>query len=110
MTELAAPNFSLDGRIRPRPAVAALASLQVGQSAAIAALVAPPELTLQMMEMGLVKGRSITLLRKAPFGGPVAIELDGSILSLRRDEAELVLVSGDGSTASDSDQDGTQTR
>jgi len=45
-----------------------------------------------MMEMGLIKGKKIEVLFRAPFGGPIAIDVDGYTLSLRKDEATLVLV------------------
>ena len=32
------------------------------------------------------------LLFRAPFGGPIAIDVDGYTLSLRKDEAALVLI------------------
>ena len=46
----------------------------------------------KMMEMGLVEGKNIQVLFHAPFGGPIAIDVEGYTLSLRKDEAELVLV------------------
>jgi len=46
----------------------------------------------KLMEMGLVNGKAITVLFKAPFGDPIAIDVQGYILSLRLDEAKLILV------------------
>lgn len=45
-----------------------------------------------MMEMGLVEGKLLRVLFRAPFGGPIAIDVDGYTLSLRKDEAELITV------------------
>ena len=45
-----------------------------------------------MMEMGLVEGKKLEVLFRAPFGDPIAIDVDGYTLSLRKDEAQLVLV------------------
>lgn len=45
-----------------------------------------------MMEMGLIEGRILRVLFRAPFGGPMAIDVNGYTLSLRKDEAELVFV------------------
>jgi Fe2+ transport system protein FeoA len=42
------------------------------------------------MEMGVIKGRILTVLYRAPFGDPMAIDIDGYVLSLRKDEACLV--------------------
>lgn len=46
----------------------------------------------KMMEMGLVEGKLLRVLFRAPFGGPIAIDVDGYTLSLRKDEAELITV------------------
>jgi Fe2+ transport system protein FeoA len=44
------------------------------------------------MEMGLVVGKKLKVLFKAPFGDPIAIDLGGYVLSLRLDEAKLINV------------------
>lgn len=46
----------------------------------------------KLTEMGLVSGQIITTLFKAPFGDPIAIELNGSVLSLRLEEAQFIEV------------------
>ena len=46
----------------------------------------------KLTEMGLVAGQLITTLFKAPFGDPIAIELNGSVLSLRLEEAQFIEV------------------
>jgi Fe2+ transport system protein FeoA len=42
--------------------------------------------------MGLFKGCKVAVLFRAPFNGPMAIDLGTSVLSLRLDEAEMVVV------------------
>lgn len=49
-------------------------------------------LRVKLMEMGMVKGKFLTVLYRAPFGDPIAIDVDGYVLSLRKDEAKLVEV------------------
>lgn len=44
----------------------------------------------KLMEMGVLIGRELSVLFKAPFGDPIAIDVDGYILSLRLDEAKLI--------------------
>lgn len=44
------------------------------------------------MEMGLLPGKAVTVLFRAPLGDPIAIDVNGYILSLRLDEAALILV------------------
>jgi ferrous iron transport protein A len=54
------------------------------------ASVSQSELKVKLMEMGVIKGRVLTVLYRAPFGDPIAIDVDGYVLSLRKDEARLV--------------------
>ena len=46
----------------------------------------------KLMEMGIVKGQPLYVLFKAPFGDPIAVDVNGYILSLRLDEARLINV------------------
>ena len=89
---LGEPNFSID-HIGEKTHL--LSELCKGQSGRIAGLSAEPKLALAMLEMGLVCGRRVKFLQAASLGGPVAIDIGGSILSLRRDEARSVLVTLD---------------
>ena len=47
--------------------------------------------------MGLLAGTRVTLVRAAPMGDPLEIKLRGYHLTLRKTEAEHVLVEPDGS-------------
>ena len=44
----------------------------------------------QLMEMGVVRGIQVQLIRFAPLGDPIEVDLRSSVLSLRRYEAALV--------------------
>jgi len=44
------------------------------------------------MEMGLVEGKQLRVLFRAPLGDPIAIDVEGYVLSLRVDEADLIAV------------------
>lgn len=46
----------------------------------------------KLMEMGLIEGSEIKTLYRAPLGCPMAIEISGSVLSLRLDEAQQIHV------------------
>jgi ferrous iron transport protein A len=46
----------------------------------------------KLLAMGLTKGTRFTVVRVAPLGDPVEIEVRGYKLSLRKDEAEVLLV------------------
>ncbi|MEP7263669.1 MAG: FeoA family protein [Bacteroidota bacterium] len=46
----------------------------------------------KLLEMGCLPGEIITIDRFAPFGCPMAIDVSGSILSIRMDEADHIIV------------------
>lgn len=50
------------------------------------------ELYAKLIEMGLYKGKQVKVLFKAPFGDPIAIDIEGYVLSLRKDEADQVQI------------------
>lgn len=50
------------------------------------------EVRQRLLEMGLTKGVSIQIIRLAPLGDPIEIALRGYRLSLRRKEAEAVMI------------------
>jgi len=53
----------------------------------------------QLMELGIVSGQEVTVLFHAPFGDPIAIDMNGYVLSLRKSEAALIEVQRCESTA-----------
>jgi len=44
----------------------------------------------RLMEMGLIEGAELQLIRRAPFGDPLQLRLGDYELSLRSSEAELI--------------------
>ena len=52
--------------------------------------IANSNLLVSMMEMGVLPGKKISLLKKAPFNGPMAFIIDGNVLALRIEEADLI--------------------
>jgi ferrous iron transport protein A len=69
-----------------------LTSLEVGQRAVVAEIKIPAEHRGRLLEMGVLVGTSIELVRFAPLGDPVEIKVRGYNLSLRKHEAEQILV------------------
>lgn len=47
---------------------------------------------LQLMEMGIFPGEYVFVDRIAPLGDPISVNVNGSLISLRRAEAAVVLV------------------
>ena len=50
------------------------------------------EVSIKLMEMGLVPGESVLLEQVAPLGDPISVNVSGYHLSLRLDEAEQIFV------------------
>jgi Fe2+ transport system protein FeoA len=69
-----------------------LSSVAVGKTATVAEFKMPPESRSRLMEMGLLVGTSVELVRFAPLGDPVEIKVRGYNLTLRKHEAEQILV------------------
>lgn len=69
-----------------------LTSLALGTTAKVAAINVPPADKSRLMEMGLLVGTQVELVRFAPLGDPLEIKVRGYNLTLRKHEAELILV------------------
>jgi len=74
------------------PVLQSLTTLPAGQTATVAEIQVPPESRARLMEMGLLAGTRIELVRFAPLGDPVEIKLRGYNLTLRKHEAERIFV------------------
>ena len=68
-----------------------LDTLALGQSATIKEFT-DDFLSLKFIEMGCLPGEKIKLCNIAPFGDPIAIEVSGYVLSLRKKEAATIVV------------------
>jgi ferrous iron transport protein A len=69
-----------------------LSQLPVGATATVREFPKTSTAFLRLREMGLLVGTSITLVRTAPLGDPLEIKVRGYHLTLRKTEAEHVLV------------------
>jgi Fe2+ transport system protein FeoA len=74
--------------MNPRP----LSSLEPGAQGVVAAIQIPPAHRARLLEMGLLVGTPVQVVRFAPMGDPVEIRVRGYHLSLRRHEADQILV------------------
>ena len=69
-----------------------LTTLALGTTATVAEINLPPASRPRLMEMGLLVGSAVQLVRFAPMGDPVEIKVRGYHLTLRKSEAEQILV------------------
>lgn len=69
-----------------------LISVPVGANVIVAQINVAAENRPRLMEMGLLVGTPVELVRFAPMGDPVEIKVRGYNLTLRRHEAQNILV------------------
>lgn len=69
-----------------------LSELKVGERAVISQFESS-ELEIKLMEMGCLPGEEIVVEQIAPLGDPISVRISGYSLSLRKNEANQILVS-----------------
>lgn len=68
-----------------------LSELKAGQSGCIKGF-ETSDLELKLMEMGCIPGEMVTVEKIAPLGDPISIRIAGYSLSLRKNEANQILL------------------
>lgn len=69
-----------------------LADLARGETRKVLSVRGQDVVTRRLMEMGVVPGVSVRMIKSAPFGDPLEISVLGYSLALRRNEAESVVL------------------
>ena len=69
-----------------------LSDLEKGQKAIIVQVGGKGAVKRRMMDMGMVPGSEISVVRKAPFGDPIEYKIKGYSLSLRKSEAKKIMI------------------
>lgn len=69
-----------------------LSTLQPGQTAIITTMQQNGLVKRRLLEMGLVRGSKIKIIRRAPLGDPIEIEIRDYKLTLRKKEADTITV------------------
>ncbi len=72
--------------------VVTLRDIPIGQSATVVKLNGEGALKRHIMDMGITKGTSVYVRKVAPLGDPIEVTVRGYELSLRKSEAESVVV------------------
>lgn len=69
-----------------------LSELEIGTSARVESIAQSGFISKRLMEMGIVPGVSLRIIKAAPFGDPIEIRVRGYSLAIRRSEAEAIEV------------------
>lgn len=69
-----------------------LTNLPIGTQATVVAVNGNNQITKRLMEMGIVPGVSVRIVKSAPFGDPLEIRVRGYSLAMRKSEADSIEV------------------
>ena len=70
-----------------------LSELRIGQNGIVIDINIPDKMVKKhLMEMGLIKGTKLKMVKIAPTGDPICIEIRGYELAIRKAEARFVIV------------------
>ena len=69
-----------------------LTRLAPGETARVRSIAGEAGARQRLQELGLIRGTSVQFIRAAPLGDPIEVRVRGYHLSLRRQEADCVLV------------------
>ncbi|MFM9904138.1 MAG: ferrous iron transport protein A [Pyrinomonadaceae bacterium] len=70
-----------------------LTNLPIGQDARVTVVNGTGRVTRRLMEMGVIPGVSVKVIKKAPFGDPIEVRVRGYSLAMRKSEANAIEVS-----------------
>jgi len=76
----------------PQPSPTRLASLGAGASCRLVSIGGPRAFRRRLMELGLLPGASVRILRRVAVGGLVELEVRSARVSMRLSEAAEVMV------------------
>ena len=74
------------------PAAVSLDALEAGRHARVAAVRGSGAVARRLMEMGVVPGAPVRVIKAAPLGDPLEVRVRNYHLALRRSEAQTVSV------------------
>lgn len=70
-----------------------LAELPVGNNARVVSVNGKSAISKRLMEMGVVPGVAVRVVKSAPFGDPIEVRVRGYSLAVRKSEAAEIEVS-----------------
>ena len=70
-----------------------LYDLNINSEAKIHSLKSNEKFCSRLLELGVIPGTYIRVIKKNPFGGPLQIKLNDYYLAIRKEDAELIYIS-----------------
>lgn len=71
---------------------ATLCNVPIGEKVIVDDILAKGKSRDRMLDLGVVKGTVIEVLQKSPFGDPIAYFIKGTVIALRNEDAEKIIV------------------
>jgi len=72
-----------------------LSELKTKESGKVKKIKGQGMLNKRLLDMGIIKGTEVEVIKIAPLGDPINIKVKGYYLSLRKEEAAQILVEAD---------------
>ena len=69
-----------------------LKDVKVGETAVVSKLMGEGAVKRRIMDMGVTKGTAISVRKVAPLGDPIEVTVRGYELSIRKADAQLIMV------------------
>ena len=66
--------------------------LAPGDQGIIFDIIAPQKIKQRLMDIGIIKGAEVKMIRTAPFGDPLEIKVHNTLVALRRNEAGFLII------------------
>lgn len=74
------------------PFLRPLNTLKANESGTVMKMTTSKDVSLKLIEMGVNKGEHVKLIRRAPFGDPIEIEVMNYRLAIRNEEARQIFL------------------
>ncbi|MGI6262066.1 MAG: FeoA family protein [Acutalibacteraceae bacterium] len=68
------------------------ADLRVGENGVVSFLKGEPAMVRRLIDLGITEGAVVVVKKAASFGGPLEIEVKGSRLGIRREQAKKIIL------------------
>ena len=69
-----------------------LKEVKIGETVSVAKLIGEGAVKRRIMDMGITKGTDVTVRKVAPLGDPIEVTVRGYELSIRKADAEMIIV------------------
>ena len=70
-----------------------LKDVEINEEVKVINIAGDDDLRIKIMEMGIINGVSLKIIKKSPLNDPIVVLVKNYELTLRKNEAELILVS-----------------